>query len=108
MPSHYTKPRRSSHHDDFPPSLPPAREDPELDAAIGAELQKLLSQLDFDPASVQYAVLDAVVTLTGHVPDRKSKYRLESLAAQIKGVADVENLLKLTSGTPPHQADGRA
>ncbi len=99
MPSHHLKLRRSSNHEEPFPSRPSLEGDPSFDSEIAAQLVERLSRLKFDTSSIRTSVLDGVVTLTGRVPDRKSKYLIESIAGQIKGVIDVENLLALS--TPP-------
>lgn len=52
-----------------------------------------------DCRNVDISVKDGLVTLTGEVCHRADKYRLEHLAADIAGVSDVENQLRLTKKT---------
>ena len=66
------------------------------DARIQEDLSERLHGLhDLDSSDVEVAVKDGVVTLTGTVPHREMRYRLESMAAQCLGAVDVVNEVKV-------------
>jgi hypothetical protein len=66
------------------------------DERIREDLSDRLMQDDYlDTSDVEIQVKDAVVTLTGTVHDRSTKYQLEELAERVGGVKDVENQLRV-------------
>jgi hypothetical protein len=56
---------------------------------------RLMMMSDVDSSDVEVAVVSGEVTLTGNVPDRNTKYRIEHLADQIGGVKDINNQLRV-------------
>lgn len=94
-------PRLSSHQQDPPPRESNHTPNPQEDEAIVGQLKEHFSRLDFDTSTITCSVLDGFVTLTGSIHDRKAKYHVESLASRIRGVIDVENLLRISANTTP-------
>lgn len=69
-----------------------------LDERIRDDVQdSFCEDPDLDPRNVDVQVEDGVVTLTGSVPDRSMKRRAGDLADRVRGVRDVNNLLRLQS-----------
>jgi osmotically-inducible protein OsmY len=50
---------------------------------------------DIDSSDVEVGVNGGAVSLTGTVPDRSMKYRIESVADRCTGVVDITNLIKV-------------
>ncbi|CAG0958268.1 hypothetical protein PHYC_00586 [Phycisphaerales bacterium] len=48
-----------------------------------------------DAGEVDVKVKEAVVVLTGEVEDRRDKHRIEQIAAEVSGVQDVENQVRI-------------
>lgn len=66
------------------------------DAAIREELcERLTHDPEVDPSDVEVVVGEGEVLLVGTVEDRATKRRIEDLAYAIRGVQDVNNLLRL-------------
>lgn len=66
------------------------------DARIQEDLSERLHYLhDLDSSDVEVTVKDSVVTLTGTVPERTMRFRLENIAARCLGVQDVVNEVKV-------------
>lgn len=69
------------------------------DERIKEDICDRLSLLfDVDASDVEVGVEGGEVTLTGTVPDRAMKVRIEFIADQIPGVKDVANQLKIKRG----------
>jgi hypothetical protein len=60
-----------------------------------------------DASDVEVDVEAGEVTLTGTVPDRRTKRLAEVVAEQVHGVADVHNRLRLAGATPRRAAPRR-
>jgi osmotically-inducible protein OsmY len=69
------------------------RYEPREDEGIAAEVLKALRADEQAPAGVDVAVEQGVVTLTGYVPDLKTKRRVEARSSSVRGVVDVKNRL---------------
>jgi hypothetical protein len=66
------------------------------DARIGEDVSDRLTDDSWvDAADVEVHVTSAVVTLEGTVPDRDQKRRAEDIAADVSGVHDVTNHLRV-------------
>jgi hypothetical protein len=66
------------------------------DGHIQDELHELLTGDDgIDATAVIVAVSDGVVTLNGWVPERRMKHLAEELAANCRGVREVENRIQV-------------
>jgi hypothetical protein len=66
------------------------------DARIHEDVNACLTQDHAVDASAVHVVVEGgVVTLTGTVPDRMMKHRVEELLERISGVREIENQLKL-------------
>ena len=66
------------------------------DVRIQEELHELLTGDEgIDATAVIPAVTDGVVTLNGWVPERRMKHMAEELAANLRGVRDVENRIQV-------------
>lgn len=59
---------------------------------------RLMEMGEIDASDVEVAVSGGEVTLTGTVPDRAMKYRIEHLCDQVSGVVDINNQLKVKRG----------
>jgi osmotically-inducible protein OsmY len=53
---------------------------------------------DVDASDIEVGVEAGTVTLTGTVDSRYSKRRSEDIAAEINGVRDVQNQLRVSAG----------
>ncbi|HET8598482.1 MAG TPA: BON domain-containing protein [Castellaniella sp.] len=58
-----------------------------------------LGDSGLDVRDVEVTVKDGMVTLQGNVPDRRTKHAVEDCADSCVGVKDVENRLKVSSGS---------
>jgi hypothetical protein len=56
---------------------------------------ELMTMGDIDSSDVEVSVNGGAVSLTGTVPDRSMKYRIESVADRCTGVVDITNLIKV-------------
>lgn len=54
--------------------------------------------MEHDASDVEVKVENGIVTLTGTVPDRQTKYALEEIAERVSGVKDVQNQVTLQRG----------
>lgn len=59
---------------------------------------RLTDDDDVDATSIEVAVKNGEVILTGTVPDKRSKRRAEDCAEQVSGVKDVQNQLRVRAG----------
>jgi CBS domain-containing protein len=57
--------------------------------------ERMMGESGVDPSDVTVRVAQGVVTLTGTVPNRQMKYRIEELADRCPGVKDVENQVRV-------------
>lgn len=70
------------------------------DQRIHEELcERLAGAHHVDVREVEVNVNEGWVTLTGTVPHRQQKYRIEDIAATVAGVKDVENGIRVVPGT---------
>jgi len=60
--------------------------------------ERLMGEAGVDPSDVSVHVAQGVVTLTGTVPNRQMKYRIEELADRCPGVKDVDNQVRVNRG----------
>jgi osmotically-inducible protein OsmY len=58
-------------------------------------IERLMCAPRIDPSAVTVAVEDGTVTLEGVVPERWMRYAIESLAAMVWGVRDVDNRVRV-------------
>jgi hypothetical protein len=65
------------------------------DQRLTEDLGEALMDDGIDCGNVEVQIKDGVVTLTGEVNDRTDKYRIEQIAADMTGVSDVENQIRL-------------
>jgi osmotically-inducible protein OsmY len=65
------------------------------DRIYEALCDELMLQPEIDPSEVIVEVDKGVVTLTGTVPDRWTKFAIEEVAESTLGVLDVHNRLRL-------------
>jgi osmotically-inducible protein OsmY len=66
------------------------------DARIGEDVSDRLSDDSWvDASDIEVQVMSAIVTLEGTVPDRDQKRRAEDIAADVSGVQDVTNHLRV-------------
>lgn len=66
------------------------------DASIADEVYYRLTEDPFiDASEILVNVEDAVITLTGEVPERRMKHRAEDLVHEIHGVRDVRNVIRV-------------
>jgi osmotically-inducible protein OsmY len=56
---------------------------------------ELMGMQDIDSSDVEVNVTGGAVSLTGTVPDRSMKYRIEQVADRCTGVVDITNLIKV-------------
>ncbi|HEX7186227.1 MAG TPA: BON domain-containing protein [Thermoanaerobaculia bacterium] len=56
---------------------------------------RLAAHGDVDASDIEVKVENGEVTLTGNVPDRRTKRLAESVAESVRGVVDVHNQLRL-------------
>jgi hypothetical protein len=56
---------------------------------------RLYHSLDLDSSDVEVRVQNGEVILTGSVPDRSMKYRIESMIEDVSGVIDVTNQIRV-------------
>lgn len=106
--------RRSAHAGDLPTEpRDPLHDDggqgarerhPVPDYVITTRVAEAIKVLPRD-STIEVSVFDGIVTLTGVVRDRKSKYQAEYLVSQIQGVVDVENLLRIRTAEYPASND---
>jgi hypothetical protein len=61
--------------------------------------ETIMRRGDIDASEVDIVVANGEVTLSGTVPDRRSKRRLEDIAEDILGVEDVHNRIKVARHT---------
>ncbi|WP_423193997.1 BON domain-containing protein [Cupriavidus sp. H18C2] len=61
--------------------------------------ERLAHARHVDVREVEVNVTDGWVKLTGTVPARQQKYRIEDIAAMVSGVKDVENDIRVVPGT---------
>jgi hypothetical protein len=59
--------------------------------------ERLWHAHEVDAGDVSVHVASGVVTLEGHVPERRMKHTIEDLAASSRGVHDVENRIRVAS-----------
>jgi hypothetical protein len=57
--------------------------------------EHLMEDPDIDASEVNIEVSGAVVTLTGSIEDRRTKYEIEDIIERIGGVRDINNQLKV-------------
>lgn len=62
--------------------------------------ERLASEQGIDPSDVTVEVHDGNVALTGTVPDRGMKYRIEDIVDGCSGVRDVDNRLRVSRASP--------
>jgi|GEM_PF-6812003 len=65
------------------------------DDRISDDLCEKLMHQGLDCSGVEVSVKEGIVTLTGEVCERNDKHRIEQIAADISGVNDVENQLRM-------------
>lgn len=65
------------------------------DERIQDDVCERIMDRGIDASDVDVKVKDAVVTLTGEVEDRSDKHRIEQIAAEVFGVQDVENQIRV-------------
>jgi hypothetical protein len=74
----------------------PRTADQTTDARIREDVcERLWQDSRVDVSDVSVEVSEAVVTLEGSVPDRQMKHAIEDTAASCRGVADVENRIRV-------------
>ena len=56
---------------------------------------ELLQMRDLDSSDVEVAVRAGEVVLTGTVPDRSMKYRIEQIADRCAGVVEISNQIRV-------------
>jgi osmotically-inducible protein OsmY len=88
----YVKKLRKQHHAGVGPSLY-RRTDTRIREDI---CDRLADHSDIDARGIEVMVEDRVVTLTGNVSDRQSKWLAESIADDVFGVKDVRNHLSVS------------
>lgn len=69
------------------------------DERINDDVCEQLMSRGLDCSGVEVSVKDGVVTLTGEVCERQDKHRIEQIAADVSGVSDVENQLRMKKQT---------
>jgi CBS domain-containing protein len=60
--------------------------------------ERLMGESGVDPSDVSVQVANGVVTLTGTVPTRQMKYRIEELADRCVGVQELDNRIRIDRG----------
>lgn len=60
--------------------------------------ERLANESGVDPTEVTVQVSGGTITLTGSVPDRGMKYRIEDIVDGCSGVKDVDNRLRVSRG----------
>ena len=72
--------------------------------------ERMSDSADLDATDIDVAVVTGIVTLTGNVPDRESRWLAEEVAGSVGGVRDVENQLRVATatGTAPREVPRRA
>lgn len=66
------------------------------DASIAEDIHEQLTRHpDIDPSDVEVHVLAGEVTLMGAVDDRDTKYRIEDVVEEVRGVLDVYNIIRV-------------
>ena len=79
-----------------PTSPPAATREPTSDERIREEVcERLLREARVDVSDVSVEVTEGVVTLEGSVPYRQMKHAIEDIVASCRGVADVENRIRV-------------
>lgn len=79
------------------------------DSSIADEVYQRLSDDErIDAREVLLAVSDGIVTLTGEVPERAMKRLAEDVAANVRGVRDVENRITVDDGSASFGPAGRS
>lgn len=69
------------------------------DGSIADEVfHRLTWDESVDAGQILMSVADGVVTLTGEVPERAMKRRAEDIVAEVRGVRDVENRIRVDDG----------
>ncbi len=69
------------------------------DERIREDVYELLSEGYIDAVEIEVQVRDGEVTLSGTVPDRRSKRTAEEMVDSVRGVKDVENKIKVKPET---------
>lgn len=59
---------------------------------------ELMQMTDLDSSDVEVAVREGEVVLTGTVPDRSMKYRIEQIADRCAGVDEIRNEIRIRGG----------
>ena len=62
--------------------------------------ERLAHHHDVDASDIEVTVMEGEVTLTGSVPDRRTKRLAEDVAEEVLGVKDVHNRLKVEPHAP--------
>ncbi len=62
--------------------------------------ESLMRQPDIDAGNVQVSVQDGRVMLEGSVPERPMRYRIEDLVAELAGVREVDNRIRVGQTRP--------
>jgi CBS domain-containing protein len=60
--------------------------------------ERLMGESGVDPSDVSVRVEGGLVTLTGTVPSRQMKYRIEELADRCPGVNEIDNRIRVNRG----------
>jgi osmotically-inducible protein OsmY len=76
------------------------------DQRIGEDLYEQLSQSDLDAIDIVVVVDACCVTLSGTVPERWMKHRIEDLADNTFGVQNVDNQIRVTRDDQPGTREG--
>ncbi len=80
------------------------------DDRITEDVCERIIDAGLDAGGVEVTVRSGVVTLSGEVRERADKYRMEQIAAEVSGVTDVENSLRMRKDRgpdPEHTSGGR-
>lgn len=78
------------------------------DTAIADEIYFRLTEDDhIDASEILVGVEGGVVTLTGEVPERRMKHLAEDLVANVRGVQEVKNVIRVDRGEKSFGPPGR-
>lgn len=78
------------------------------DHLIAEEInERLMHDEQVDASEILLAVEDGVVTLTGEVPERRMKHRAEDIAASVRGVRELRNVIRVDNGEKSFGPAGR-
>lgn len=70
--------------------------------------ERLTDDPHIDASDVHIEVKDKVVKLTGHVPDRRTKYEIEDVVEHCGGIKDIDNQVRVRSGSGITPTSGTA